>query len=179
MEVGLTARVFYGLMIDSSSGWMRKTAPFEEEHRAHNGLKSFLSFIAFSHEIFFIFFSFSYDFIRGRRRLISCSLKHKISQHLSLITFYIVDYPWFSRYLYYKVRCVFVCGHYNVLTQTSPSVLKLWGTQGYLWLPYDLTEVINLVGVTFKQKKYFFSKNTLCHSFRISVIPSALVSFLP
>ena len=33
---------------------------------------------------------------------------------------------------------------------TSPPVLKLWDTQGYLWLPYDLTEVINLIGVMFK-----------------------------
>ena len=41
---------------------------------------------------------------------------------------------------------------------TSPPVLKLWDSQGYLWLPYDLTEVINLVGVTFKLKNDFFSK---------------------
>ena len=54
--------------------------------------------------------------------------------------------------------CLFVCGHYNVRTLTSPPVLKLWGTQGYLWLPYDLTEVIKLIGETFEQKKIFFSK---------------------
>ena len=63
-----------------------------------------------------------------------------------------------TSYLYYKVRCVFVCGHYNVPTLTSPPVLKLWGTQGYLWLPYDLTEVIKLIGERFEPKKYFFSK---------------------
>ena len=41
---------------------------------------------------------------------------------------------------------------------TSPPVLKLWDSQGYLWLPYDLTEVINLIGVTFKQKIIFLKK---------------------
>ena len=75
--------------------------------------------------------------------------------------------------------CLFVCGHSNVPTLTSPSILKLCDTQGYLWLPYDLTEVIKLFGVTFKQKNLFFQKNTLCHSFGISVIPSVLLSFLP
>ena len=45
-----------------------------------------------------------------------------------------------------------VCGHSNVRTLTSPPVLMLWGIQGYLWLPYDLTEVIKLFGVIFKQK---------------------------
>jgi hypothetical protein len=44
---------------------------------------------------------------------------------------------------------------------------------GYLWLPYDLSEKIKLFGVRFKQK------NTLCHSFRIIVMPSVLLSFLP
>ena len=62
---------------------------------------------------------------------------------------------------------------------TSPPVLKLQDSQGYLWLPYDLTEVIKLIGVTFNQKNFFFQKNTLCHSFRIIVIPSGLLSFLP
>ena len=62
-------------------------------------------------------------------------------------------------YLYYKVRCVFVCPSTLKCTNvTSPQVLKLWDSQGFLWLPYDLTEVISLVGVTFKQKKIFFSK---------------------
>ena len=82
-------------------------------------------------------------------------------------------------YLYYKVRCVFVCGHSNVPTLTSPPILKLCDTQGYLWLPYDLTEVMKLFGVTFKQKNFFFSKKYFmsflphyCHSFRITVIPS-------
>ena len=37
-----------------------------------------------------------------------------------------------NRYLYYKVRCVAVCWHYNVQTLISPPVLKLWDTQGYL-----------------------------------------------
>ena len=74
--------------------------------------------------------------------------------------------------------CLFVCQHLNVRL-TTPPVLMLWGTQGYLWLPYDLTEVINLIGERLEPKKYFFQKNTLCHSFRISVIPSVLLSFLP
>ena len=67
-----------------------------------------------------------------------------------------------------------------------PSVLKVFDSQGYLWLPYHLTKVIKLFGVTFKQKIYFFSKKYFmsflphyCHSFRIIVIPSVLVSFLP
>jgi hypothetical protein len=71
-----------------------------------------------------------------------------------------------------------MCGHSNVQL-TSPPVLIIWGTQGYLWLPYDLMEIINLIGERFKPKKFFFQKNTLCHSFRITVIPSGLLSFLP
>ena len=55
-------------------------------------------------------------------------------------------------YLYYKVGCVFVCQHSNVQMLASPPILKLWDTQGYLWLCYDLMEVIKLIGVTFKQK---------------------------
>ena len=74
--------------------------------------------------------------------------------------------------------CLSVCHYSNVPTLTSPPILKLWDTQGYLWLPYDLTEVIKLFGVTFKQKNFFFQKNTLCHSFRIIVIPLILLSFL-
>ena len=95
------------------------------------------------------------------------------------------------RYLYYNYVCV--CQHLNVLTLTSPPVLKLLDSQGYLWLPYDLAEVIKLIGERFEPKKYFFFKKILyvipsalvsflpyyCHSFRISVIPSVLVSFLP
>ena len=46
--------------------------------------------------------------------------------------------------------CLFVCQHFNVQL-TSPPVLKLWNTQGYLWLPYDLTEVIKLIGGRFFQ----------------------------
>ena len=75
---------------------------------------------------------------------------------------------------------------------TSPPILKLWGTQGYIWLPYDLTKVIKLFGKTFEPKIYFFFKKILyvipsallsflpdyCHSFQIIVIPSVLVSFL-
>ena len=57
---------------------------------------------------------------------------------------------------------------------TSPPVLKLWDSQGYLWLPYDLTEVINLTGVTFKQKNIFFFKD----SFQIIVIPSVMMLLL-
>ena len=82
--------------------------------------------------------------------------------------------------------CLFVCQHSNVRTLTSPPVLKLWGTQGYLWLPYDLTEVIKLIGERFEPKKYFFSKKYsmsflphYCHSFHSTVIPSGLLSFLP
>ena len=91
--------------------------------------------------------------------------------------------------LYYKVRCVSVClfvyQHFNVRL-TGPSVLMLWGTQGYLWLPYDLRKVINLIGERFEPKNFFFSKRYFmsflpqyCHSFRITVIPSVLLSFLP
>jgi hypothetical protein len=39
-------------------------------------------------------------------------------------------------------------------------VLKVWDTQGYLWLCYDLAEVINLIAVTLN-KKIFFSKKYL------------------
>ena len=99
----------------------------------------------------------------------------------------------FLSYLYYKVRCVFVCHYCNIQTLTSPPVLKLWDTQGYLWLPYDLTEVIKLIGETFGPKNIFFSQKILhvipsallsflpddCHSFQIFVIPSGFLSFLP
>jgi hypothetical protein len=94
---------------------------------------------------------------------------------------YVTDHA----HLYYKVRCLFVCQHFNVQL-TSPPVLKVWDTQGYLWLPYDLAEVINLIGETFEPKKYFVSKKYFmsflpyyCHSFRITVIPYILLSFLP
>ena len=69
-------------------------------------------------------------------------------------------------HLYYKVGCVSLCQHSNVQMLSSPPILKLLDSQGCLWLPYDLTKIIKLIGVTFKQK------NTLRHSFRISVIPS-------
>jgi hypothetical protein len=85
---------------------------------------------------------------------------------------------------------VCVCHHFNVQL-TSPPVLKLLDSQGYLWLCYDLAEVIKLIGETFEQKvffskKYFVIPSTLlsflpyyCCSFCIIVIPSALVSFPP
>ena len=88
-------------------------------------------------------------------------------------------YYFISIYIIKSGVCLFVCGHYNVRTLTSPPILKLWGTQGYLWLPYDLTEVIKLIGERYEPKKFFFQKNTLCHSFRIIVIPSIVLSFLP
>ena len=89
--------------------------------------------------------------------------------------------------------CVFVCGHFNVPTLTSPPVLKLWDTQGYLWLSYDLTKVIKLIGERFEQNKKIFFKKIVyvipsallpclpdyCHSFRIFVILSGFLSFLP
>ena len=91
----------------------------------------------------------------------------------------------FWGHLYYKCWCLCVCGHSNVPTLTSPPILKLWDTQGYLWLPYDLTKVIKLIGETF-QPIFFFSKKYFmsflphyCHSFHITVIPSILLSFLP
>ena len=81
--------------------------------------------------------------------------------------------------------CLFVCGHFNVRL-TSPPFLMLWGTQGYLWLLYDLTEVIKTIWGNIQAKKLFFSKIYFmsflphyCHSFRITVIPSRLLSFLP
>ena len=88
----------------------------------------------------------------------------------------------------------------------NPNQSSSFDAMGYLWLPNDLTEVIKLFGVTFKQKKkYFFKKyfvsflphqchsfrstvilsrllsflSDYCHSFQIIVIPSRLVSFLP
>ena len=92
-------------------------------------------------------------------------------------------------YLYYKVRCLFVClfvCHYSNVRLTTPPVLKLWGTQGYLWLPYDLTEVIKLIGERFEPKNIFFQKKYFmsflphyCHSFQTTVIPSGFLSFLP
>ena len=53
--------------------------------------------------------------------------------------------------------CLSVCGHSNVPTLTSPPILKLWDTKGYLWLPYDITEVIKLFKETFGPKKFFLS----------------------
>ena len=79
-------------------------------------------------------------------------------------------------YLYYKGWCLSVCHHLNVQLN-SPPVLKLLDSQGYLWLSYDLAEVLNLVGETFEQKKSF-QKNILCHSFHTIVIRSVLLSFL-
>ena len=80
--------------------------------------------------------------------------------------------------LYYKVWCLSVCQHCNVLTLTRPLVLKLWDT-------HDLVEVIKLIEETF-EPIFFFSKKYLmsflphyCHLFRITVLPSGLLSFLP
>ena len=88
--------------------------------------------------------------------------------------------------------CLFVCGHYNVRTLTSPPVLKLWDSQGYAWLSYDLMEVIKLIGERFELIFFFFKKilyvipsivlsflPDYCHSFQISAIPSVLLSILP
>ena len=88
-------------------------------------------------------------------------------------------------YIIKSVVCLFVCGYYDVPTLTSPPVLKLWDIQGYLWLSYDLMEVINLIGVTFEQKIFFSKKYFmsflphLCHSFHITFIPSGLMTFFP
>ena len=96
------------------------------------------------------------------------------------------------QHLYDKGWCVCVCQHSNVRTLASPPVLMIWGTQGYLWLPYDLTEVINLIEERFKPKKkkkfqqilYVIPSVILsffpdfCYSFRIIAIPSGLGSFL-
>ena len=50
----------------------------------------------------------------------------------------------FEIYIIKAGVCVFVCGHSNVQMLTSPPILKLWGTQGYQWLFYNLTKVIKL-----------------------------------
>ena len=65
---------------------------------------------------------------------------------------------------------MFVC--VSPITLTSPPVLKLLDSQGYLWLPYDLTEVIKLIEETFEQKNTLSFLPDYCHSFHISVIPS-------
>jgi hypothetical protein len=106
-----------------------------------------------------------------------CKDRYQVEFKISLIK--VQFYEICTYLLYYKGRCLSVCQHLNVQTLTSPPILKLWDTQGYLWLSSDLTEVIKLIGVTFRQKKIFFQKNTLCHSFRISVIPSVVLSFFP
>ena len=65
--------------------------------------------------------------------------------------------------------CVFVCQHFNVQL-TSPPVLKLWDTQGYLWLSAPQF---------FFSKKYFMSfLPHYFHTFHTTVIPSRLLSFL-
>ena len=67
---------------------------------------------------------------------------------------------------------VFVFPHSNVQLLISPLILKLLDTQGYLWLLYDLTEVIKLIEETFWPKIFLFSKKFFmsflphyCHSF--------------
>ena len=73
---------------------------------------------------------------------------------------------------------MFVCQHSNVPTLTSSPVFKLLDSQGYLWLPYDLKEVIQLIGETFEP--FFFLKKILCViPSSIIVIPSVILSFLP
>ena len=65
----------------------------------------------------------------------------------------------------------------KLFSRILPDQLKCFqvlDSQGYLWLPYDLVEVIKLIGVTCK---HFFFKKLLCHSFH--VISSALLSFFP
>ena len=82
--------------------------------------------------------------------------------------------------LYCYMRIVFyqVSSVWNVQMLTSPPILKLLDSQGYLWLSYGPNGVNKTNGVNI----FFFQKNTLCHSYRISVIPvipSGLLSFLP
>ena len=63
--------------------------------------------------------------------------------------------------------CVFV----NSTNITSPLVFKLCDTQGYLWLSYDLTDVINLTG-NIQVKKMLY------YSFSIIVLNEILVGSL-
>ena len=77
--------------------------------------------------------------------------------------------------------CLSVCGHSDVRL-TTPPVLMLWGTQGYLWLPYDPMEVIKLIRERiepiFFSKKYSMSFLLhYCHSFRTTVSPSGFLTF--
>ena len=75
--------------------------------------------------------------------------------------------------------CLFVCGHSNVQMLTSPPILKLWNTQGYLWLPYDQTEIMKLIGERFEP--IFFSKTQFHQSqmqnLRIVLTNIIMVSF--
>ena len=103
----------------------------------------------------------------------------------SLLNRHLVRYQKKCIYIIKPDVCVSVCQHSDVRL-SSPPVLKVWGTQGFLWLPYDLLEVIKLIGERFEPKIFFFSKKYFmsflphyCHSFRITVIPSVLLSFLP
>ena len=61
------------------------------------------------------------------------------------------------------------CHSFRILV--IPSVLKLLNSQEYLWLSYDLAEVIKLIEETFEPKRCFKKKSY--------VIPSTLLSFLP
>ena len=73
-------------------------------------------------------------------------------------------------------KCLFPLDALVVWCPTWSTNLGRSLTQGYLWLPpYDLTEK-HLAGPNFF---FFFQKNTLWHSFHITVIPSGLLSFLP
>ena len=103
-----------------------------------------------------------------------------VSNNLNSFTTFFALFKWKDqRHLYYKGRCLCVCLWTLECTNvTSPPVLKLWDSQGYLWLSYDLTEVIKLIEETF-EPNFFFFKKIHSHSFRIIVIPSVLLSFPP
>ena len=69
--------------------------------------------------------------------------------------------------------CLSVCGHSDVRL-TSPPVLMLCGTQGYLWLSYDLTEA-NWTKIWAK-KIFFFQKNTLLlRQLKVAILKFSLI----
>ena len=77
--------------------------------------------------------------------------------------------------LYYKGRCLCV----GTQMYKRYLVLQFWS----YWLANAMASLWpsrgnKTIWLTFKQK-IFFQKNTSCHYFRISVIPSVLLSFLP
>ena len=111
-------------------------------------------------------------------------IKYKLDFHV--ISLKLLNYSWIIFLpsfaivcLYYKVRCVFACHNRFVPTLTSPPIWRygipkipmasLWPNGGN-----------KTIWDNIQAKKLFFKKkNTLCHSFRISVIPSIVLSFLP